>query len=55
MGLVLRQQIADLREGVPPSSRVDTGALTRDERHELRDRLRSLDQIVREIRGLMAG
>jgi CBS domain-containing protein len=55
MGLVLRQQIADLREGVPPSNRVDAGTLTRDERHDLRGRLRSLDRIVREIRGLMAG
>jgi len=55
MGLVLRQQIADLHEGIPPSSRVESGSLTHDERHDLRSRLRSLDRIVREIRGMMAG
>jgi len=55
MGLVLRQQIADLREGIPPSSRVEADVLTRDERHDLRSRLHSLDRIVREIRGMMAG
>ena len=55
MGFVLRQQIADIHEGIPPSSRVTTGALSREERSDLRSRLHSLDKIVHEIRSMMSG
>jgi DNA polymerase-3 subunit epsilon/CBS domain-containing protein len=55
MGFVLRQQIADMHEGVPPSSRVATAALSRAERSDLKSRLHALDRIVHEIRGMMAG
>lgn len=55
MGYVLRQQIADIRDGIPPSSRVALATLVRGERGDLRDRLHALDNIVSQIRSLMAG
>lgn len=55
MGYVLRQQIADIREGIPPSSRVAPGILDKGERSDLRHRLHAVDEIVGQIRSLMAG
>jgi DNA polymerase-3 subunit epsilon/CBS domain-containing protein len=55
MGYVLRQQMADIRDGIPPSSRVALATLGRGERGDLRDRLHALDNIVSQIRSLMAG
>jgi DNA polymerase-3 subunit epsilon/CBS domain-containing protein len=55
MGYVLRQQIADIRDGIPPSSRVALTTLEKRERSDLRDRLHAVDNIVSQIRSLMAG
>lgn len=55
MGYVLRQQLADMHDGIPPSSRVAVATLSRAERSDLRGRLHALDGIVRQVRSLMAG
>jgi signal-transduction protein with cAMP-binding, CBS, and nucleotidyltransferase domain len=55
MDRILRQQIADVNDGVTPSSRVAVKSLSRDERRDLKRRLHSLDGVVREIRSLIAG
>jgi DNA polymerase-3 subunit epsilon/CBS domain-containing protein len=52
--LILAQQIADIREGVPPSNAIDTGRLGRDERKALKqaiDRLDLMDEMVRGVLG----
>lgn len=54
MGHILRQQLADLAEGIAPSNRVSLKTLSRDERNDLNRRLHSLDRIVQEIRSMMA-
>jgi len=54
MDCIVRQQIADVHDGIAPSSRVITRSLSRDDRHELRHRLHALDGVVREIRSMMA-
>lgn len=53
--LVLRQQLADLRDGVPPSSRVATAGFERAALGRLRLQLRRLDEMLRELRGIIAG
>jgi DNA polymerase-3 subunit epsilon/CBS domain-containing protein len=56
MGLLLRQQIADLRAGRKPTSRVEVKAMldaTRD--RDLRRRLGDLEQLLSAIRGMTAG
>ena len=53
MDHILRQQLLDLKAGIAPSSRVEPGTLSRDQRSELRSRLHSLDAVVREIRSLI--
>lgn len=55
MGHVLRQQLTDLQDGIPPSSRVAIATLSRNDRNDLRHHLHALDAIVRQIRSLMAG
>ena len=55
MGYVLHQQIADLREGIPPSSKVELAGLTREQRRALRDELHALDDIVHQTRALISG
>lgn len=52
--LVLGQQLADLRDGVPPSSRVSIANLDREALKRLRLQLRRLDEILRELRGIVA-
>ncbi len=52
--LILRQQLADLREGVRPSSRVEYKALGRDERADLKTGLKRLDGVIKELRSLVA-
>lgn len=52
--LILTQQIADIRAGVPPSNAIDTGRLGRDERKALKhaiDRLELIDEMVRGVLG----
>jgi hypothetical protein len=53
MDHILRQQLLDLKAGIAPSSRVEPGTLSREQRSELRSRLHSLDAVVREIRSLI--
>lgn len=53
--LVLRQQLLDLRMGVRPSSRVQIGQLGKQGRRRLRGHLRRLDDILRTLRGAVAG
>ena len=55
LGLVLRQQLADLGRGVRPSSRVETRPLGRARARELAWRLRRLEEILRSLRGAVAG
>jgi CBS domain-containing protein len=54
-GHILKQQLADLEEGIPPSSNVAVASLSRHERSDLRERLHALDAIVHQVRSLMAG
>ncbi|HSF94501.1 MAG TPA: DUF294 nucleotidyltransferase-like domain-containing protein [Thermohalobaculum sp.] len=52
--LILTQQIADIRAGVPPSNAVDTGQLGRDQRKALKhaiDQLQLMDEMVRGVLG----
>jgi DNA polymerase-3 subunit epsilon/CBS domain-containing protein len=52
--LILTQQIADIRAGVPPSNAVDTGQLDRGQRKALKqalDRLALMDEMVRGVLG----
>ncbi|MPY76396.1 MAG: CBS domain-containing protein [Alphaproteobacteria bacterium] len=53
MSHILRQQLADLAEGIAPSNRVALKTLSRDERDDLHRRLHSLDIVVRDIRTMM--
>ncbi len=55
LGLILRQQIIDLDQGVPPSNRVASAILTKADRRRLKNGLGRVDGIVREARSLMAG
>ncbi len=52
---VLRQQLADLREGARPSNRVRLSALAPDERARLRAGLKRLAALAADLPGLMAG
>ncbi|MGH6621615.1 MAG: DUF294 nucleotidyltransferase-like domain-containing protein [Alphaproteobacteria bacterium] len=53
MGHILRQQLADLAEGIAPSNRVALKTLSRDARDDLHRRLHSLDTVVQDIRTMM--
>jgi signal-transduction protein with cAMP-binding, CBS, and nucleotidyltransferase domain len=52
---VLSQQLQDLEEGVRPSSRVALRRLGKADARRLRDHLRRLDEILRGLRGSVAG
>jgi len=52
--LVLRQQLSDLGEGIPPSSRVVSRAIDRKQRARLVHGLRVLDAVVRTLRATIA-
>ena len=54
MTLILRQQLDNLRDGVPAASQVAVTRLTRGERARLRGGLKRLATVVSDIRGLMA-
>ncbi len=51
--LTLRQQLVDLENGVPPSSRVETRSLSRRERQRLRESLHRLDHTVRAATSML--
>lgn len=51
--LVLNQQIADIREGIPPSNAVDTAGLDRDQRKTLKHALDELALIDEMVRGVL--
>ncbi|HUF87904.1 MAG TPA: DUF294 nucleotidyltransferase-like domain-containing protein [Thermohalobaculum sp.] len=51
--LVLNQQIADIRAGIPPSNAVDTGALDRGQRKTLKHALEQLDLMDEMVRGVL--
>ncbi len=53
MRLVLDQQIADIRAGIPPSNAVDTGALDRDRRKTLKRALEQLDLMDEMVKGVL--
>ena len=53
--LVLQQQLIDLEAGKTPSSRVELKALSRQQRANLKHRLKHLDTVVRELRSVIAG
>lgn len=53
--LVLRQQLADLGRGIRPSSRVEVRPLGRPRARQLARELRQLEQILRNLRGAVAG
>jgi signal-transduction protein with cAMP-binding, CBS, and nucleotidyltransferase domain len=53
--LVLRQQLLDLQDGVRPSSRVQTRQLGKQELRRLRAHLQRLDEVLRILRGAVAG
>lgn len=53
--LLLRQQLIDLGEGVRTSGRVELKALSRLERARLKQGLKGLDDVVKELRSLVAG
>lgn len=55
MSLVLRQQLADLGVGVPPSGRVAVARLGREESRRLSRDLRRLDEILQEVRSAVSG
>jgi DNA polymerase-3 subunit epsilon/CBS domain-containing protein len=56
MDLILRQQIADLRAGLKPSTRVDVRALLdRPRDHDLRRRLGDLESVLSQVRGIGTG
>ncbi|HUF20168.1 MAG TPA: DUF294 nucleotidyltransferase-like domain-containing protein [Burkholderiales bacterium] len=52
--LVLRQQLVDLAEGVRPSSRVPVRTLGKEQARRLRSQMRTLDQVLRTLRGSVA-
>lgn len=51
--LILRQQIADIAAGVPPSNAVDTSKLSRRERKALRRGLEQLDLMAEMVQGVL--
>jgi DNA polymerase-3 subunit epsilon/CBS domain-containing protein len=54
MSLVLRQQLADLEDGIRPSNRVLVKALRRSEAQDLARRLRRLEEILQNLGSTMA-
>lgn len=54
LDLILNQQLADIRDGVRPSSRIDMSTLSRSERKRLMHDLKDLGAIVRDIRSLIS-
>lgn len=50
---MLRQQVEDIAAGVPPSSRVNVRRLSRNQRRELRDGLKSLRWVETMVRDMM--
>jgi DNA polymerase-3 subunit epsilon/CBS domain-containing protein len=53
--LALRQQLTDLQEGVSPSSRVEWKALSHLERSRLKQALKGLDDVIKELRSMVTG
>ncbi len=53
LGLILRQQLIDMHDGVRPSSRVEVKQLDKEERGLLKEHLNALDDIVRGVRSMM--
>ncbi len=55
MSLVMRQQVADLHEGIKPSSKVSVKDLPREARRSLGHDLRHLEQILGQVRAAISG
>jgi signal-transduction protein with cAMP-binding, CBS, and nucleotidyltransferase domain len=55
LDLVLKQQLADLARGIRPSTRVETRPLGRARARQLARELRRLEEILRNLRGAVAG
>ncbi len=51
--LILRQQIADISAGIPPSNAIDTAALSRRERKALRHGLEQLDLVAEMVKAVL--
>lgn len=52
--LILRQQIADIAAGIPPSNAVDTAALARHERRALKRALETVDLVGEMVRAVVS-
>lgn len=50
---ILRQQVVDIGAGIPPSNKVDVGRLSRLQRTELRNRLKSISHLTEMVRDLI--
>lgn len=50
---ILRQQVEDIAAGIPPSNKVDIGRLGRSRRNELRDALKSVNDVAPLVRDLI--
>jgi DNA polymerase-3 subunit epsilon/CBS domain-containing protein len=55
LGLILRQQIADLEAGIRPSNKVAAAIMTKNERERLKSGLSRIENVIRDVRSLMAG
>ncbi|MBO6562019.1 MAG: CBS domain-containing protein [Nisaea sp.] len=55
MSIVLRQQLADLEAGKPPSSKIDPALLDRRERRRLRAHLEVIDLLQPMVQGAISG
>ncbi len=55
MDLILRQQLADIGEGIAPGNRVELGRLSRRETERLKRGLKGLGELDRTVRDLLFG
>ncbi|MBM3564851.1 MAG: DNA polymerase III subunit epsilon, partial [Alphaproteobacteria bacterium] len=55
LGLILRQQIADLDAGVRPSNKVAAALMSKAERDRLKKGLSRIEGVIGSVRSLMAG
>jgi DNA polymerase-3 subunit epsilon/CBS domain-containing protein len=53
LDLILRQQIIDVDQGIPPSNAVEVGRLSRRDRNRLRGALKSLKNLDAMTRDLL--
>ena len=54
LDLVLRQQLADIENGISPSSRVEIASISRSERQSVKDGLRHLDRVLSTVHSIVA-